>query len=162
MARKVEREVFLEVVETIKRRFPYLQASLQEEHPHVETLLTIPAQEELPFEVRINLQNCDELHLNAGKIWCEWFPCRKKEITDQFVEAVCGLLSGEFRIVEYSRKGETFKAELQRPEGEAWTIVARWSKMHLPFGRVTTQILQKKNKNNHTLLGMSRCGAPEL
>src|ERR1035437_233930 len=103
MQHKVEREQFMRVVETIRKEFPNLQSELDLKHQHVEAMLTLPAQAGLKFEVSINLQNGDEFHLNAGSFWCEWFPCREQEVCDRFIEAVRGLLSGSYRIVEHLR-----------------------------------------------------------
>jgi hypothetical protein len=143
--REIERGKFMQVVEVIRKEFPNLHTELALEHPHVEVMLTIPAQTGLKFEVSINLQNCDELHLNAGSFWCEWFPCRKQEVCDQFIDALRGLLSGSYRIIEHFRRGKAVKAELQRPENGNWQNVAVWSKVSfsLPWGK-STQILQNR------------------
>ena len=132
MTREVECKEFMKVVETIQAQFPSLCIELATEHPHVEALLEIPVQQGLAFPVSINLQNCDELHLNVGSFWCEWFPCREREVSDRFVEAVCGLLSGAYRVVEYWRGGVALKADLQRQVGGGWQCVASWSRLHIP------------------------------
>jgi hypothetical protein len=143
MPHEIEREKFMQVVETIRRQFPHLRTELFLEHPHVEAMLEIPAQDGLNFDVSINLQNCDELHLNAGSFWCEWFPCRKPDVFDEFVDAVSGLLSGSYRIVEYSRAGVSLKANLERPVVGNWKRVASWSRLHLPIRwGMSTRILQ--------------------
>ena len=132
MTREIEREEFMKVVESIQTRFPSLRTELIAEHPHVEAMFEIPAQQGLTFLVSINLQNCDELHLNVGSFWCEWFPCRKREVCDRFTEVVCGLLSGAYRVVEYWRGGVALKVDLQRPAGGGWQRVASWSRLHIP------------------------------
>lgn len=139
----MECEKFMGVVSIIRARFPTLRTELIAEHPHVGTMLEIPEQEGLIFSVSINLQNCDELHLNAGSFWCEWYPCRKSEVCGRFAEAVCGLLSGEYRIVEYWRSGVALKANLERPVENSWLRVASWSRLHIPVSwGVRTKILQ--------------------
>jgi hypothetical protein len=140
---QAEREEFMRVVETIRARFPSLRTELVAQHPHVQASLEMPAQQGLAFSVSINLQNCDELHFNVGSFWCEWFPCLEREICDRFVEAVCGFVSGAYRIVEHRRGGVALKAELQRPEGGGWQRVATWSRPHLPVSwGMSTRILQ--------------------
>jgi len=140
--RKGEREKFMQVVETIRNEFPNLQSELALEHPQVEAMFTLPAQAGLKFEVSINLQNCDEFHLNAGSFWCEWFPCSEQEVCDRFVNAVRGLLSGSYRIVEHHQFGSAVKAELQRPESGKWRNVAVWSKFFAITWGSKTQVLQ--------------------
>jgi len=132
MTRDVEREEFMKVVETIRSRFPSLHTALVTELRHVEAWFEIPAQHGLAFSVSINLQNGDELHLNVGNFWCEWFLCREREVCDRFTGAVCGLLSGAYRLVEHWRGGVALKAELQRPVGDGWQRVALSSSLHIP------------------------------
>jgi len=54
--------------------------------------MDIPAQPGLSFEVHLNLQNRDELHLVASAFWCEWFPCSNPKKVERYIEAVSGLL----------------------------------------------------------------------
>lgn len=91
---------------------------VRREHPSVHAIADIPAQPGLDFNVSINLQNLDELHLNVGKnFWVEWFPCRKQEVFDDYIEAVTGVISGEYRIVERYLFGKADSAVLERPNG---------------------------------------------
>ena len=70
-------------------------------------------------------------------------PCGKEDVSQQFVDAVCGLLSGEYRLVEYWRRGKAVKAELQRPIGDEWQKVAGWARLHIPVRwGMTTKALQ--------------------
>jgi len=141
----MERDKFMEVVEIVRRRFPALRTELATEHPHVEALLEIPAQRGLSFPVSINLQNRDELHLNASSFWYAWFPCRKQEVCDHFVEAVCGLLSGIYRVVEYRRRDIALKAHLERRVGSSWECVKWWSRPHIPISwGMSTKIYQNE------------------
>jgi hypothetical protein len=94
---------------------------------HVDVAMDIPAQPGLLFRVGLNLQNLDELHLNASALWVEWFPCTKPERVEQYFEAVSGLLSGRFRILEYWRGKRPVKAKLQAPRNGRWKTIARWS-----------------------------------
>jgi hypothetical protein len=143
MSKKTERERFMEIVEIIKKQFPNLRFEMELEHRHVDALLTIPPQAGLKFEVMIDLQNCDELYLYAGSFHCPWFPCGKEEVFNRFSDALRGLLSGTYRIVEYSRGNNTVKAELQRPVADKWERVKWWTKLHIPIPwRTSTRILQ--------------------
>jgi hypothetical protein len=135
LAGQAERKAFRAAVEAIRSRFPHLDAALGESRPNVDAFFELPSQDGLRFPISVNLQG-DELHLNAGAFWCSWFPCTDSERANAFVEAVCGLISGEYRIVEYRRGGleqKALKALLQRPEGVDWATVATYSTLHLPL-----------------------------
>ena len=108
-------------------------------------MLDIPQQPGLDFDLRINLQNLDEMHMSAGALWVEWFPCGDQEVFNQFIEAATGLLSGSHRIVEYHVAGSPVKAELQRPTDAGWQKIAVWSNFRalLPFRR-KTRVLQNR------------------
>ncbi len=134
-----------DVFQEIRSAFPSLHADLQHNHPHVDLNMDIPRQPGLGFSVNLNLQG-DELHLAAGDaLWVEWFPCTDPKISRDYVDVVKGLISGEFRIIEYQQAGRTVKAALQRPRGDGWAVVARWSKLHLPLPwRTTQRVLQNR------------------
>ena len=119
----------------IQESFPELVCRLDREPERgVDLELVIPEQPGLSFEVALNLQNIDELHLNAPGLWVEWFPCTKPEVLTRYVEAVCGLLSGSSRILQHHRKGRLVKSYLQRPIGESWeTIASYFPGISLPF-----------------------------
>lgn len=143
MMTEKEREIALLVFREIESAFPNLKITLDLEHPHVEMMLHIPKQEGLVFDVSLNVQNRDELHLNAGSFWQEWFPCTDEAIGKRFIEAVTGLLAGDNRIVEHYRGKKAVKAQLQRPKGADWETIATWSCLHLPIPfRQTTKTLR--------------------
>jgi hypothetical protein len=76
----------------------------------------------------------DELHLSVGGgFWVEWFPCDQPPVERAFVDAVLGLISGRYRIVEIRQRGEPVWARLERPEGGRWKRVATWQRTHLPL-----------------------------
>src|SRR5438270_13804016 len=125
---RVERERFDEAVEIIRRRFPRLRLEFKHD-PQVDALVDIPRQPGLDFGVNINLQNYDELHISAGALWVEWFPCGEQEVFDRFIEAVTGILLGTFRIIEHRVMGSPGKAELQRPANGGWQTIAVWSNL---------------------------------
>jgi hypothetical protein len=99
---------------------------VDEADPNVDVSVQIPAQPELGFEVNLNLQNADELHLAAAEMfWCSWFPSSDPAVRERYREAVTGLLSGQHRIVEYWRFGRPVKADLQAPSAQGWRTIAR-------------------------------------
>ena len=117
---------------------------VKREHPVVHAIADIPAQAGLDFDVGINLQNSDELHLNAGRNFCgEWFPCRRQDVFDDYARAVTGVISGEYRIVERHLFGRVDSAVLERPNGRGgWERVAMWRAFvsFLPFPRAQTVV----------------------
>ena len=86
----------------IETRFPHLQTIVDEAVP-VEFSVTLPVQPGLKYKVNLNLQNRDELHFSVSHLWLEWFPCTQPARVDEYITAVSGFLSGEFRIVEHYR-----------------------------------------------------------
>ena len=129
MALRVDIERFNEAVDGIRRAFPSLRIEVDEDHPHVDASVDIPSQPGLAFDVNINLQN-DELHLSAGEFWVEWFPCGDAVVFNNFMDAVVGLLSGRYRILEQRVGSSTARAQLQlrAPAGKLSRPAAlRWS-----------------------------------
>ena len=122
---------------------------LDTHHPHLDVNMDIPKQPGLAFDVNLNFQNSDELHLSAGHFWLEWFPCGDDKVVKAYREAVCGVLSGTFRILEYYRGNKAIKAQLQMPDGEGWKTIGTWATWSLPIPwRVTTREL--RNTEHHS------------
>jgi hypothetical protein len=119
------REIALAAFDEIQARHPALTMRLDRNPRNVDLEVEIPAQDQLQFDVSLNLQ-FDELHLHAGGFSCEWFPCTKSRVVSEYIEAVSGLLAGRFRILEYRRRERLVKAYLQRPIGSRWENVARY------------------------------------
>jgi len=137
-----ELEIALDAFRRIQERFPQLTMKLDREHPHVDVVLDIPQQRGLDFQVSLNLQNRDELHLAAGAFWCEWFPCTSPAKVDEYLNAAIGLIEGRYRILEHLRGSRVVKAELQRPLGSDWETVGRWLTVSLPWPRKKTRVLR--------------------
>jgi len=138
---------FNRVVTELQERFPGLRIRVDvEPHPALDAEANIPPQPGLEFGFSFSLQG-DELHLNVGgSFWVEWFPCGDDKITDEFIDAVSGVISGRYRIVEYLLGGEPVKAQLQRPlEAGRWRSVATWSNLgaFIPWRR-RQNIIQNK------------------
>lgn len=136
--KKIARRAFADIA----ARFPYLTITESPGDP-VEISLYMPLQPGLKHPVWLSFQNEDELHFSVGQFWLEWFPCTNQDRVDQFVESVCGFLSGRYRIIEHSRDRSCFKAELQRPSINGWETVGTWSRLRLPSSQrlVVTELV---------------------
>src|SRR5437867_5046898 len=77
-----EYEIARRAFEQIRAAFPNLVMELDPTPVHFELSMTIPAQPGLLFDVDLNLQNVDELHLNAADLWVEWFPCADTAVVE--------------------------------------------------------------------------------
>ena len=120
---------FNQAVDALRREFPTLRVSVDMDGPNVEAFAHILPQAGMDFSVTFNLQN-DELHLNAGALWVEWFPCEEQEVFDAFIDALSGLIGGRYRIVEHYLGDEAVKAQLQGPIGsDGWKTIATWSNL---------------------------------
>ena len=142
MKATVNRGSILDLFEEIRAAFPALRMDLQQEPVHVDLSLDIPKQPGLDFAVSLNLQG-DELHLSAASFWLEWFPCTNAEVMARYRDAVHGLISGRYRIVEHCVGTRAAKAQLQRPDGNTWQTIgtsSNWSA--LISWRKTKRILQ--------------------
>jgi hypothetical protein len=135
------REIAQAVLGEIRESFPDLVMRASETDEG-EPQLEIPAQSGLGFDVCLYLYD-DVLNICAGQFWGEWFPCHDAGVVSRYVEAASGILNGEFRIVQYSRKGTPVKSFLQRPKGEGWETISRhYQGISMPFLRKETRILQ--------------------
>ena len=112
-----------------------------------EPRLGIPAQAALHFEVVLYLY-ADALHLCADQFCGEWFPCSSWLVVEEYHDAVTGLLSGRYRIVQHSRRGKPLKAVLQRPSSPGWSTVYRhYQSLALPWLSADQRILQSSPSN---------------
>ena len=119
-----ERDIALAIFERIRAEFPDISMRLDLYPEFVDLAMHIPAQPGLSFDVDVNLQNRDELHLSVSRLWVEWFPCRDQRKVEKFFEAVSGLIAGRFRILQHWRGRRTVLVQLQRPDGDGWETVA--------------------------------------
>jgi hypothetical protein len=124
----VDREAIVRLFRELQDAFPHLRMQLQLQDRHVDLNMDIPPQPGLAFFVNLNLQG-DELHLSAGSFWLEWFPCTRPAIVDQYRDAVTGLLSGRYRILEHYIGAWAVRAQLQRPEAEGWQTIGTWANL---------------------------------
>jgi hypothetical protein len=139
-------EIALSTFERTRAAFPALVMNLDLHPEHLDVAMDIPAQPGLLFDVHLNLQNIDELHLCAAAFWFEWFPCTYPEKVEKYFEAVSGLLSGQFRILQYWRGKRVVKARLQCPSHGEWKTIARYSKeFSLPWSHKTIEVVQNQS-----------------
>jgi hypothetical protein len=147
-----EVEIALSAFESIKNRFPTLTMSLDREPSNMDVAMYIPVQPGLSFKLVLNLQKRNELHLVVSASLYQWFwyPSSNPEQVERYVEAVSGLLSGEFRIVEHWRGGRVVKAQLQRPDGSGWKTIATDmdALAIIPWPRKTLKIVQIHPSNS--------------
>jgi hypothetical protein len=116
--------IALSTFKKLQTTFPTLSMNLDLHPAQIDLAMDIPAQPGLTFKVHLDLQNQDELTLVAAGFWYEWFPCTNPKKVERFLEAVSGLLSGEFRILEHWRGKRLVKAQLQRPNRLRWKNIA--------------------------------------
>ena len=127
----------------IKAAVPNLESNFTDQNTDIELLTVFPVQDGLKFEVSLNFQALDELHLTAGYFWFSWFPCSDEEKIKAFRDAVIGILTGELRIVEYYKGKQAFKAELQRLDRNEWKVLATRKTWFLSFSKEKSEkILQ--------------------
>lgn len=138
---KMAREAF----ERIKATNPHLKMEILENTEGVELAMNVEKQEGLDFDIYLNLQNADELHLQFDSFWGEWFPCAEPARISEYEAAVNGVLSGGFRAKVISRRGQPVKTLLQAPSESGWSTVYTWSKLHLPFGTKTISYVQNRS-----------------
>jgi hypothetical protein len=132
----------IRLFEEIRDAFPHLSMVMDQDPANVDLSVDIPAQPGLMFQINLNLQG-DELHLNAGAFWLEWFPCTRPDVVEAYSAAIHGLLNGTYRIREQHRGGRPFKAQLQRPDMGGWQTIGTWYGWGWPVARRTTErILQ--------------------
>ena len=138
-----EHDIASVIFERLRTSFPSLAMTLDENPEHMDLALDIPEQVGLRFEVHLNLQNVDELHLCAEALWGQWFPCTDPKRAEAFFDAVSGLLSGHWRILEHWRGTSIAKAQLQRPEGDSWkTVYTSAPFPPFPWPRKTLKVVQ--------------------
>lgn len=126
----------------IQRRFPSLRI-VEDQGVPVELSFSVPVQAGVKHKVWLGLQSNDELSFGVGSFQVEWFPCTDPARVKEFVEAVAGYLSGNYRILEYRRGAKCVKAQLQAPEGTTWKTLGTWSNLWaLIPGRKTTSELR--------------------
>jgi len=106
----------------IESSFPDLKFNYDFNHKYVDMSVDIPKQKGLDFDINLNLQT-DELHISTKHFWGSWFTIKNPEVVQLYLDAVIGLLSGKYRIVQYWDGDTLAKSLLQKPVGDKWTTV---------------------------------------
>ena len=120
------------IFQTLRKEFPGLCMEVNESPKFTDLELTIPTQPGINHEINLNLQNTDELHFNVDEFWGEWFPCTDPKVEKSYIKAICGFISGQYRIEVYSRKGKSYKRLLQSPSNQGWSTEYTHTSIHWP------------------------------
>ncbi len=110
-------------IEQIQAEFPHLKIVEESEPSYVEWAATIPKQDGLDFDVSFNLQNNDELHLEAEGLWISFLPCSEPKAKNAFMDSVRGLLSGRYQIAFHSIGPFSLGATLQKSDDGNWKSI---------------------------------------
>lgn len=128
--------------EKIQNLFPDLTMTVDRDPEHVELSVDIPKQSGLDFDINLNLQNEDELHISTKDIWCSFFPMTD-EVIELYIKSVSGLITGEYRILKFLKNDVVYKSVLQRPTQDKWeTVFTDINKFKFPWTKMETQIIQ--------------------
>ncbi len=130
-----------QAISEIATRFPSLKM-IEEPEAAVELSILIPVQPGLNHKVWLALQNNDELHFSVGHFWLEWFPGTNPTRVAEYIGAVIGFLSGEYRVLEHWRGNRCVKAELQAPSNGSWQTIGTWRNLFsfLPLRRSLREV----------------------
>ena len=134
--------------EEIQSDFSSLRMYIEENPKYVDLSMDIPKQHGLNFEINLNLQT-DELFISTDVINCSWFPMKDAQVCDMFIDAVKGLIKGEYRILQLARKGEVYKAYLQKSINGNWeTVCTENRKAHFPWRELEKWEIRNSLPNN--------------
>ncbi|MDD4911534.1 MAG: hypothetical protein PHP57_04515 [Sideroxydans sp.] len=143
----------------LQRQFPNLRMTVNRPATHYLVDLLIDRQSGLVFDVYLYLENNDELHLVAGDHHYEWFPCTDPSLVEECFTATCGLLNGEYRILECRRSTDIVRGELQRQtvtDPEKWETTLHSISAGFSFrlwNEKTCDILQNIQPPNQSVEG---------
>ncbi|WP_114781692.1 hypothetical protein [Botryobacter ruber] len=138
------KSLFLE----IEAEFSYLHMDLELNPKYVDLSLDIPKQPGLDFGINLNLQT-DELFISTELINCSWFPIKDAQVCDMFMNAVRGIIKGEYRILQLVRNENVSKAILQKPINGIWETVCTDSmKSHFPWETFEKREIKNSLSNN--------------
>ncbi len=134
----------------IRGQFTDLKMTIDYNYKNVDLSMDIPKQDGLDFDINLNLQNDDELHISTSFIWCQLFPADSQELVGAFTDAVQGLITGDYRILQFIKDGKVYKSFLQRPENNGWVTVYRHiHKLAFPWTRLEKNIIQNKKTSSY-------------
>jgi len=113
-----------ETIERIRDFYPDLFARWETHNDSLGFSLEYEQQPGLAFAVALVFREDDTLQLESPNFTAEFFPCGKVEVRERFVDSVCGLLDGRYRLVYFRRGNRILKAQLQFPSGNKWKTKA--------------------------------------
>ncbi len=126
----------------IAKQFPNL-SMFENTEDLVELSITMPIQPGLKYKILLLLQNEDELHFCVNNFQLEWFPCKDKNIVEDFVKAVSEFIAGETRILEHYRGRQCVKSQLQHRENKSWRTIGTCMGLNWPIPwRKTYKVLR--------------------
>lgn len=129
----------------MQNQFPNLLMTLDYDNNDVDLAMDIPKQNGLDFEINLNLQNEDELHISTDYIWCQFFSADSEELVEKFYESAIGLINGEYRILQFVKDDKVYKTFLQKPKEDDWeTIYTGYERIRMPWIKVKKNIIQNK------------------
>ncbi len=120
------------LIATVAKRYPDLEI-IPNERTAGELDWNIPVQPGLTTEIWLSFSNDDEMHFSVDEFHVSFFPITHPGPGENFVDAVSGFIDGTYQIVEHYRGSRCVRADLQKPIGDAWEIIASWSRLHWPF-----------------------------
>jgi len=133
-----------EAFEEIQSSFPRLNMDMNYNQRYLDLAMDIPKQSGLDFDVSLNLQD-DELHISASGFWGSYFPMKDPIVITAYLEAVKGILSGEYRILQSMKNGMVITSFLQRPNEGSWeTIFTDRRKWKWPWIKYEQRIIKNK------------------
>ena len=126
-------EIFEGIVSRLTAQFPAIQGEYTDPSPAVDRAYEMRKQQGLIVDVLLNLQNEDELHLCiGGHFWCEWFPCTRAEVAEDYFDVISGFITARYRILDFYRGEGCSKSLLQREDHGRWKTIT--SSRHLGGG----------------------------
>lgn len=132
----------------IQNHFPDLTMIIYYDYENFDLSMDIPIQNGVDFEINLNLQNEDELHISTEYIWCQFFSADSEDLVEKFYESAIGLIKGDYRILQFVKNDTVYKTFLQKPKGEDWeTIYTGYERIRMPWIKVTENIIQNKKKS---------------
>ncbi len=127
----------------IRNHFPELIMKINYDDENVDLSMDIPKQNGVDFEIELNLQNEDELHLSTDYIWCQFFPAKSDELVEFFYKSVVGIIKGEYRILQLVNNNKVYKTLLQKPHKTEWeTVYTGYERWRMPWLKVKENIIQ--------------------
>jgi len=158
------RNIALTLFRSIQNEFGCLASTIKlQPIPEIDVQLEFEVQDELILPVVATLQG-DELCLGVGKtFWCEWFPCSDTRVVNEFRSNLAGVLSGGVRLVEFSRGGSIYMAQLQECSPGYWKTAATWSKLRWPsFVTPSIQVIRNRPSSLRSAVQLDRALLADL